>query len=173
MKRKGTRDNENGATLIEVIIAMVILTVFFFGIMGLSMSIIQNNGDAQHINQATQISQLQTSQFDCLGASGIQSYLTSISKWPLPIWPNTYNYSYNISSTTNGDPIIAGSNWNGPACITLVNGSAQPVTGLTQPFAVSVSLSQNSLSSTLINITTAISWNNEGIHQIVFNEVVS
>lgn len=169
---KNNVNNRNGASLLEVLIAMVLLTFVFLGIMGLSLSFINNNGNAQSVNEATEVAQMQTSQFNCLGAAGVQQYLANIGQ-TLP-----YSYQYDVSSTANSNPITAsitvGSTTFNPPCITTSGNSASPVSGLTQPFTVSVSLSQNpALQSSLLNAVIAVSWNALGTHELVFNEVLS
>lgn len=62
--------NNHGASLLEVLIAMIILTVAFLGVMALSISLLNSNALATKINTATSIAQMQVSQLNCLGATG-------------------------------------------------------------------------------------------------------
>ena len=53
--------NRNGASLLEVMIAMVILTVGFLGVMALAVALTNNNATAGKINTATAIAQAEVS----------------------------------------------------------------------------------------------------------------
>ncbi|MHB8232536.1 MAG: type IV pilus modification PilV family protein [bacterium] len=153
MKINVLKNNCSGASLLEVMIAMVILTVGFLGVMALSIALTNNNATAGKINTATTIAQAEVSQLNCLGVSGIQQYFPQISPWtytyivtPTIINPNTQKDTRNQVSQCLNPALTAGS------AIAPIN------LGVTLPYTVTVNLAYNSTSPSLIDAEVQVSW---------------
>ncbi|MHB1646019.1 MAG: type IV pilus modification PilV family protein [bacterium] len=135
-----TKDNQ-GASLIEVLLSMLILMFVFMGIMALSLSFINGNAMASRTNQATNIGQMQVSQLQCIGGStNLNSYIAlspiiytvtqtanndrfnSINQscsMPAPIQGVNDNYTVNVYFTKTATPGVIGAKieiyWNNEA----------------------------------------------------------
>ena len=153
------RNNRTGASLLEVMIAMVILTVGFLGVMALAVALTNNNATAGKINTATAIAQAQVSQLNCLGISGIQSNFNGGT------FPYTFTYVVSPDASTN-------------AVTTCIN-PAGP--GVTLPYTVTINFSYNNpvtgqpypASTTVINAQVEVSWHDVGQHVIIMNDLIS
>ena len=162
--------NSNGASLLEVMIAMVILTVAFLGVVALSTFLFKTNAQATNMNIATEIAQSEVSQLNCLGATVIKSNLTN---WGITALPGTYTYTVSptIQNPDARDPV--------PACIypALAKGGPAPGglpplgLGITIPYTVSITFSSNPNNSNLIDAAVTVSWNN-GQQAVNFYDVV-
>ena len=164
--------NRTGASLLEVMIAMVILTVGFLGVMALAVALTDNNATAGKINTATTIAQAQVSQLNCLGVGGIEQYFPQVNPW-------TYTYTVNPTVLTpdTRNPVTLCIN---PALAAGVNEPAPdslPPTGLgvTLPYTVTINFSSNPnpTSTTVINAQVEVSWQDTGQHVIEMNDLIS
>ena len=158
--------NSNGASLLEVMIAMVILTVAFLGVVALSTFLFKTNAQATNMNIATEIAQSEVSQLNCMGASGITKYFIA------PNYPIATYYVYpTVQNPDTRDPV--------PACIypALAKGGPAPGglpplgLGITIPYTVSITFSSNPNNSNLIDAAVTVSWNN-GQQAVNFYDVV-
>lgn len=165
--------NDRGASLLEAMIAMVILLIGFLGVMALSVALTNDNASAGKINTATAIAQAEVSQLNCLGVAGIESNLTN---WGITALPGTYTYT--VSPILNPDKrntvtacINSALTQNGPS----PNSSAATGLGVTLPYKVTISLSDNPnpSSTTVINAQVEVSWNDTTPHVIVMNDLIS
>jgi Flp pilus assembly protein TadG len=163
-------NNRSGASLLEVMIAMVILTVGFLGVMALSIALTNNNATAGKINTATTIAQAEVSQLNCLGAVGIQQYFPQINPW-------TYSYTVNpVVLTPDARNTVT-------SCINpaLTAGGPAPDSpppgglGVTLPYTVTINFSNNPnpASTTVINAQVEVGWQDMGQHVIVMNDLIS
>lgn len=164
------KNNRNGASLLEVMIAMVILTVGFLGVMALAVALTNNNATAGKINTATTMAQAEVSQLNCLGVSGIQKYFPQINPW-------TYTYTINptITNPDSRDPVVSCIN---PALAVggVAPGSPPPGgLGVTLPYTVTINLSNNPnpASTTVIKVQVEVSWQDITRHAIVMNDLIS
>lgn len=159
MKNCVSIKNRNGASLLEVMIAMVILTVGFLGVMALSIALTNNNATAGKINTATVIAQAEVSQLNCLGVTGINNNLTN---WGISALPGTYTYTVSpvvlnpdsrnsVTSCINPVLAVGGAAPDSPASAGL---------GVTIPYIVTINLAYNSISPSLINAKVQVSWYN-------------
>ena len=179
--------NSSGASLLEVMIAMVILTVGFLGVMALAIALTNNNATAGKINTATTIAQAEVSQLNYIGETegpaNLEAYFTTYL--PSPSYgatqisancPNSFNgsicYEYEISpqdAPQSGSPAENADN------------------GVTLPYTVMFILNQNSsqTSSEVINAVVEVCWQDGGLvcrldgggqyaqHVIEMNDVIS
>jgi hypothetical protein len=179
--------NRSGASLLEVMIAMVILTIGFLGVMALAVALTNNNATAGKINTATTIAQAEVSQLNCLGVSGIQN--APINFAPLPptctfVVPGTCTYTVKPIVSPSADarnPITSCIN---PA---LTVGGVAPDSpsptglGVTLPYTVTIKFSYNNpvtgqpypASTTVINAQVEVSWQDTGQHVIIMNDLIS
>ena len=147
--------NRSGASLLEVMIAMVILTVGFLGVMALAVALTNNNATAGKINTATAIAQAEVSQLNCLGVTGIQQYFPQVNPWtytytvtPTVINPNTQKDTRNQVTACLSPALTAGS-------------TIAPINlGVTLPYTVTINLGYNSISPSLIDAEVQVSWYN-------------
>ena len=164
--------NRSGASLLEVMIAMVILTVGFLGVMALAVALTNNNATAGKINTATAIAQAEVSQLNCLGATGINNNLTN---WGIDALPGTYTYTVSpvvlnpdsrnsVKSCINPALAIGGPAPDSPAPTGL---------GVTLPYIVTINLSYNPASTTVINAQIEVGWQDTGQHVIIMNDLIS
>ena len=192
-------NRNDGASLLEVMIAMVILAIGFFGVMALSLALANNNATAGKINTATSIAQSQIDQLDCLGIG--QSGQTGISGGILGNFISpcssgslkgctqsvtgttvVYTYTYTVP------PIISGSSTDNrnsvPYCLNKAllagQGSSSPAypdstpltsLGVTLPYTVTVALTQPG--STTINAQVEVKWQDTSNHLIIMNDIIS
>lgn len=165
--------NNKGASLLEVMIAMVILTVGFLGVMALAIALTNNNATAGKVNTATTIAQAEVSQLNCLGVLGIQN---NLGVWGIAALPGTFNYT--VSPTVNPDTRNKVATCINPA---LAAGGPAPNSvppsglGVTLPYTVTVNLSYNPnpASTTVINAQVEVSWRDTSQHVIVMNDLIS
>ena len=162
--------NRNGASLLEVMIAMVILTVGFLGVMALAVALTNNNATAGKINTATAIAQAEVSQLNCLGVSGIEQYFPQVNPWtytytvtPTVLTPDLRN---TVTSCINSALAAGGPAPDSPAPTGL---------GVTLPYTVSINFSNNPnpTSTTVINAQVEVSWHDVGQHVIIMNDLIS
>lgn len=170
IKTKLIINNRNGASLLEVMIAMVILTVGFLGVMALAIALTNNNATAGKINTATAIAQAQVSQLNCLGVSGIEQYFPQVNPWtytytvtPTVLTPDLRN---TVTSCINSALAAGGPAPDSPAPTGL---------GVTLPYTVSINFSNNPnpTSTTVINAQVEVSWHDVGQHVIIMNDLIS
>ncbi len=162
--------NINGASLLEVMIAMIILAIGFLGVMALAVALTNNNATASKVNTATTIAQSQVSQLNCLGVSGIQKDFPQINPW-------TYTYKVNPTVLTPDsrntvkfciNPALA---IGGPA-----PDSPSPTgLGVTLPYTVTINFSYNPnpTSMTVINAQIEVSWQDTQQHVIEMDDLIS
>ena len=174
--------NRNGASLLEVMIAMVILTVGFLGVMALSVALTNNNATAGKINTATAIAQAEVSQLNCLGVTGITDPLKGfVPLLPGGTLPGTYTY---IVTPTSINPNTQKDTRNQVTlCINsaLAAGGSAPDSpaptglGVTLPYTVSINFSNNPnpTSTNVINAQVEVSWHDVGQHVIIMNDLIS
>ena len=175
--------NRNGASLLEVMIAMVILTFGFLGVMALAVALTNNNATAGKINTATAIAQAEVSQLNCLGVKGITDPLNGfVPLLPGGTLPGTYTY---IVTPTIINPNTQKDTRNQVAlCInsaltfgSLVSPDSPAPTGLgvTLPYTVIINFSNNPnpTSTTVINAQVEVSWQDTGQHVIEMNDLIS
>jgi hypothetical protein len=166
--------NRSGASLLEVMIAMVILTVGFLGVMALAVALTNNNATAGKINTATAIAQAEVSQLNCLGVSGINN---NLANWGIAALPGTYTYTVSpvvlnpdsrnsVKSCINSALAVGGSAPDSPAPTGL---------GVTLPYTVTINLSNNPnpASTTVINAQVEVGWQDTGQHLIIMNDLIS
>ncbi|MDA8402501.1 MAG: prepilin-type N-terminal cleavage/methylation domain-containing protein [Deltaproteobacteria bacterium] len=162
--------NRNGASLLEVMIAMVILTVGFLGVMALAVALTNNNATAGKINTATAIAQAEVSQLNCLGVGGIEQYFPQVNPWtykytvtPTALTPDLRN---TVTSCINSALAAGGPAPDSPAPTGL---------GVTLPYTVSINFSNNPnpTSTTVINAQVEVSWHDVGQHVIIMNDLIS
>ncbi len=160
------KNNDNGASLLEVMIAMVVLAIGFLGVIALALVLTNNNAAAGKINTATAIAQAEVSQLNCLRTSGILQNFPQISPW-------TYTYTVNPTVSTPDKRNTVTS------CITeaLSKGGHAPDSslGVTIPYTVTINFfnNPNPFSSTLINAQIEVGWRDVGRHIIVMNDIIS
>ena len=173
--------NSNGASLLEVMIAMVILTVGFLGVMALSIALTNNNATAGKINTATTIAQAEVSQLNCLGVSGINN---NLANWGIASLPGTYTYTVS-PVVLNPDSRNSVTSCINPA---LASGGPAPYSpaptglGITLLYTVTINLAYNSISPSLINAKVQVTWynaynvgnagNNIGEHMITLYDTI-
>ena len=175
MKNCVSIKNRNGASLLEVMIAMVILTVGFLGVMALSIALTNNNATAGKINTATTIAQAEVSQLNCLGVTGINNNLTN---WGIAALPGTYTYTVSpvvlnpdsrnsVKSCINPALAVGGTAPDSPA--------PKGGLGVTLPYTVTINLSNNpnQASTSVINAQIEVSWQDTGQHVIIMNDLIS
>ncbi len=172
--------NSNGASLLEVMIAMVILTVGFLGVMALAVALTNNNATAGKINTGTAIAQAEVSQLNCLGVTGIQNDFVPLL--PGGTLPGTYTY---IVTPTIINPNTQKDTRNQvTSCINsaLTSGSlaapdspAPTGLGVTLPYTVTINFSNNPnpASTTVINAQIEVGWQDTGQHVIIMNDLIS
>ena len=159
--------NRNGASLLEVMIAMVILTVGFLGVMALAVALTNNNATASKVNTATTIAQAQVSQLNCLGAEGLIN-TNSLPPWWIAVPPG-WKYKYTVSPVApNSGTRNKETTCGGPATIGI---------GVTLPYTVTIHLFNNpNLPSTsvikAINAQVEVSWGDITKHVIVMNDLI-
>ena len=171
--------NRNGASLLEVMIAMVILTVGFLGVMALAVALTNNNATAGKINTATAIAQAEVSQLNCLGVTGIQNDFVPLL--PGGTLPGTYTYIVTptiINPNTQKDTrnqvalcINSALTVGGPA----PDSPAPAGLGVTLPYTVTINFfnNPNPASTTVINAQIEVSWQDMGQHIIEMNDLIS
>lgn len=69
---------EKGFTLVEVMVALVVLTIGFLGTIGLLARIIENNRTAGQISEATTLAQDKLEEQKSLGYSGVSAVSGSV-----------------------------------------------------------------------------------------------
>jgi type II secretory pathway pseudopilin PulG len=149
--------DDNGASLIEVLISMIILTFVFMGIMALSLSFINGNAMASRTNQATNIAQMQATQLQCIDAQNLEksSYQSNIS--------NGTPITYAVNQTQNGNVF----NKDFAACAMPVS-----INGINDDYTVNVYLYPNQNTSSIINAKIEVSWN-KNANVILLNSIVT
>jgi hypothetical protein len=162
--------NRNGASLLEVMIAMVILMVGFLGVMALSIALTNNNATAGKINTATAIAQAEVSQLSCLGVQGIEQYFPQVNPW-------TYTYTVNPTVLTpdKRNPVKLCIN-SVLAAGGLAPDSPAPIgLGVTLPYTVTINFSNNPnpSSTAVINAQVEVGWQDTGQHIIEMNDLIS
>ena len=164
------RNNRTGASLLEVMIAMVILTVGFLGVMALAVALTNNNATAGKINTATTIAQAQVSQLNCLGVGGIEQYFPQVNPWTYTYTVNPTVLTPDLRNTVTSciDSALAA---GGPA----PDSPAPTGLGVTLPYTVSINFSNNPnpASTTVINAQVEVSWYDVGQHVIIMNDLIS
>ena len=180
MNKNIVKINNKGASLLEVMIAMVILTVGFLGVMALAVALTNNNATAGKVNTATTIAQAQVSQLNCLGVTGIQNDFVPLL--PGGTLPGTYKY---IVTPTIINPNTQKDTRNQVAlCInsaltlgsSLAPDSPAPTgLGVTLPYTVTINFSNNpnQVSTPVINAQVEVSWRDITEHVIVMNDLIS
>lgn len=170
MNITGLKNSDSGASLLEVVIAMVILTIGFLGVMALAVALTNNNASAGKINTATMIAQAQVSQLDCLGVSGIQKHFPQISPW-------TYSYIVGpaVSKPDNRNSVTSCINPAFTVGGIAPDSSAPAGLGITLPYTVTINFANNlnSTSTTVINAQIEVSWQDMRHHVIVMNDIIS
>lgn len=190
--------NTAGASLLEVMVAMVILAIGFLGVMALSLALTNNNATAGKINTATAIAQSQVNQLDCLGigtsgatginggieeniispcASGTLKGCTQAVSGTSVVYTYTYIIPPLISAASTDDRNAI------PYCINsamiIGQGNASPVypdssplknLGVTLPYTVKVSITQPASNS--ITAQVMVSWQDTAPHAIVMNDII-
>lgn len=166
----GFKNNDNGASLLEVMIAMVVLTIGFLGVIALALVLTNNNVAAGKINTATAIAQAEVSQLNCLRVSGILQNFPKISPWTY-----TYTVDPTVSTPDKRNTVIS--------CINLALSKGGPAPdapspkglGITLPYTVTINFfnNPNPLSATLINAQVEVGWRDVGHHIIVMNDIIS
>ena len=183
--------NRNGASLLEVMIAMVILTVGFLGVMALAVALTNNNATAGKINTATTIAQAEVSQLNYIGETEGPANLVAYFTNYLP--SQVYGYSNGNTPLSTSCP----SSFNGSICYEYeispqdAPQSGSPAenvdNGVTLPYTVMFILNQNSsqTSSEVINAVVEVCWQDGGSacrldgggqyvqHVIEMNDVIS
>ncbi len=170
MKINFKKIGDGGASLLEVVIAMIILTIGFLGVMALSVALTNDNATASKVNTATTIAQAEVSQLNCLGINGIQQYFPQITPW-------TYTYTVNPTILTPDtrnpvnlciNPVLAK---NG----SVPNAQSSAGLGITLPYTVTINFSENvnPAWTTVINAQVEVSWQDMGPHVIVMNDLIS
>ncbi|MCL4497161.1 MAG: prepilin-type N-terminal cleavage/methylation domain-containing protein [Deltaproteobacteria bacterium] len=188
MNKNIVKINNKGASLLEVMIAMVILTVAFLGIMALSISLLNNNALSTKINTATSIAQAQVSQLNCLGTTNVPS---SFTPSPLPVAACPAGdtcYKYEITPTVLNPVTNTDTRTNVTACINpvlAVSGDAPgefPPTpanpgiggiGITVPYTVTITLAPNPTNPSAINAQVDVGWQDTGQHVITMYDIIS
>ncbi|RZD16318.1 MAG: hypothetical protein EVJ46_04625 [Candidatus Acididesulfobacter guangdongensis] len=147
--------DSNGASLIEVLISMIILTFVFMGIMALSLSFINGNAMASRTNQATNIAQMQASQLQCIDAQNlIADYQANIT--------NGTPITYAVSQTQNGN--VFNTDFANCAMPSSIN-------GINDDYTVNIYLYPNQNMNTVINAKIEVSWN-KNANVILLNSII-
>ncbi len=146
-------NNNKGASLIEVLISMLILTFVFFGIMALSINFINSNALAARTNQATNIGVMQIAQLSCIGAQ------TLITNYPSNLKNNT-PISYTVTSAANNNSF----NTSAPLCA-----MPNPINGVNDNYIVNIYLTPNT--NNMVNAEVEIYWNNN-FNEITLNTII-
>ena len=157
--------NRNGASLLEVMIAMVILTVGFLGVMALAVALTNNNATAGKINTATTIAQAQVSQLSYLAATkGVANIETNFTpstsygstqistKCPSNSPSGSVCYEYEL----NPEDVVPNTVPPPPLPLTNVN------YGITLPYTVMFILNSIQSSTGTINSTVEVCWQDGG-----------
>ena len=174
MNKNIVKINNKGASLLEVMIAMVILTVGFLGVMALAIALTNNNATASKVNTATTIAQAQVSQLNCLGVTGINNNLAT---WGIAALPGIYTYTVSpvvsnpdarnkVNTCINSALAVSGPAPDSPSPTGL---------GVTLPYTVTINFSNNPnpASTTVINAQVEVSWKDITDHVIVMNDLIS
>ncbi|RZD19113.1 MAG: hypothetical protein EVG15_03135 [Candidatus Acididesulfobacter diazotrophicus] len=153
-----TKDNQ-GASLIEVLLSMLILMFVFMGIMALSLSFINGNAMASRTNQATNIGQMQASQLQCIGAFANLSavYAGNIISGSPIIYTVTQTANNNSFNSING-PL-------GQSCP-----MPAPIQGINDNYTVNVYFTKTATPG-VIGAKIEIYWNNEA-NEITLNSMI-
>ncbi|MHB1663875.1 MAG: type IV pilus modification PilV family protein [bacterium] len=153
-------NNNKGASLIEVLISMLILTFVFMGIMALSLSFINGNAMASRTNQATNIGQMQIAQLQCIGANTLNTdYAGNISSGS-PV-------TYTVTQTANNNSFNS--------LITNNLGQSQicsmpaPIQGVNDNYTVNIYLTPNA--NNMVNAKVEVYWNNN-FNEITLNTII-
>ena len=176
MNKNIVKINNKGASLLEVMIAMVILTVGFLGVMALAVALTNNNATASKIDTATTIAQAQVSQLNCLGTTNAPS---SFTRSPItivcPAGDTCYKYEITpavLNPVTNTD-----TRTNVATCINpvLAFGGPAPIgIGVTLPYTVTIYFynNPNPTSTPVINAKVTVIWGDITKHVIVMNDLI-
>jgi len=180
--------NNDGASLLEVLIAMVILTVAFLGVMALSISLLNNNALATKINTAASIAQMQVSQLNCLGTTGVPSYFNASPVAVAGCSAGDTCYEYEITPTVLNPVTNTDTRTTVNACINpvLTKGSVYvpgelPPTppniaggiGITVPYTVTITFAPNPIQPAAINAQVNVSWQGVRQHVITMYDIIS
>lgn len=158
---KRVKRGAKGYSLVEVLVAMLVLLVAFLGMGALSADLFNYNAQATYLNVATEIGGMQVSQLDCLGTSGLSGY------------SNLYTYYIDPSITSGspsdkriGSPAVSGSfptrcinpalTYDGvdPSDLSTRGGLA-----ITTPYTVTVSMKPDPNNSNEKEAIVTVSWN--------------
>lgn len=161
-------NNNAGESLLEVMIAMLILTFAFLGVMALSISLLDNNSLAGKTNFATNIAQMEVSQLNCLGVTNVtrdfgvpSTYSYTVS--PVILTPDTRN---TIKACINPALAVGGPQ---PAGLLSAGGI-----GITNTYLVTITLAENPNPNTTgaVDATVDVSWDS-GHHVIVMDDIIA
>ena len=188
MNKNIVKINNKGASLLEVLIAMVILTVAFLGIMALSISLLNNNALSTKINTATSIAQAQVSQLNCLGTTNAPSSFTSSpitiacpagdTCYKYEITPAVLNPVTNTDTRTNVtaciNPVLAvGGDAPGEFPPSLAYPKIGGGIGITVPYTVTITLAPNPTNLSAINAQVDVGWHGVRQHIITMFDIIS
>ncbi|RZD15300.1 MAG: hypothetical protein EVJ47_03245 [Candidatus Acidulodesulfobacterium ferriphilum] len=164
-----------GASLLEVLIAMVILTVAFLGVMALSISLLNNNALATKINTATSIAQAQVSQLNCLGISGLAlappngfGYGGVPLNYTYTVSPTVLNPDTRTTVTTCINPVLTKGDAYVPGEFP-TNGGI----GITVPYTVTITFAPNPIQPAAVNAQVNVSWQGVRQHVITQYDIIS
>ncbi len=177
LKRKFTRLHSTfskGFSLVEVMVAIVILLVAFLGMIALSASLLNSNAQATNLNIATEIASMQVAQLDCLGVTGVASFSN----------PYTYYIAPSVIPDSSSDKRIGSPNIPGVASTACINpvltyGGVVPSNlstngglAITIPYTVAISFSTNPNNLSEADAVVRVSWNN-GLNSVTFYDTLS
>lgn len=164
-----------GFSLIEILVATVILLASFLGMISLSASLLKSNAEATNLNIATEIASMQVAQLNCIGAAnlilgapyGFGSILPTVAS------PYTYTVSPTITSpdnrshvTTCINPVLTYGSPIPPSNLSTNNGLA-----ITTSYVVKLSFTPGPQPGQE-NATVTVSWNN-GQNSVTLYDIVS
>ncbi len=175
MNKNIVKINNEGASLLEVLIAMIILTVAFLGVMALSISLLKNNSLSTKINTATSIAQMQVSQLNCLGLAGVPSYFNAspivVPAAECPAGATCYEYEITPTVTnpvTGSDTRSTVGTALNPKCINSALNFGGPAPGglpsnygigITTPYVVKITFEPNpEVSAAAYNAQVDVGW---------------
>lgn len=123
--------NQNGFTLLELLIALTILTIGLLGLAGLHIAAIQGNVSGFKISTATAVAQERIEELKALDATdtdlSVGAHADDCSVIQCVIQGITYNRSYTIQDNT---PV------SGTSTMTLTITWVEPRTGITRSTSV-------------------------------------
>ena len=160
------KDSNKGASLLEVLIAMVILAVGFLGVIALSTFLFKGNAQTTNMNIASEIAEMQMSQLNCLGATkALSPFPFTSSPIAVAACPSGDTcYEYEITPTVLNPVTKTDTRTNVTACINPVLTRGGPAPGSLPPGGLGITttyyvkLVNNTTANQPVDATITVSW---------------